>query len=195
MKKLITGVVVILAAALIGLKYFAAKNQAVPPSPAPGGTAEQQGVALPAGAKDYAAPSSVPSYVPPQATGSFELLALPAAALDLKGACEGGSPKEIMENHGKTWGYFTGRNIAFEPLRTQEIYNHIWDYFACTAVSRQDSTICSELPGENVKDAIRFGVPAYHPQKEGMKPGALEVQRRGGQRQQLKAAGSLRRDI
>lgn len=173
MKKLIIGVVVILAAALIGLKYFAAKKQAVETSPPPGISVEQQGVALPAGAKDYAAPDSMSSYSPPQATGSFELLALPAAALDLKGACDGGSPKEIMENHGKTWGYFTGRNLAFEPLKTQDIYNHVWDYYACTAASRQDSTICSELPGENVKDAVKFGVPMYNPLREGMKPGTL----------------------
>lgn len=156
MKKLIIGAVIILAAALLGLKYFAAKNQPVPPSPTSGIPTEQQGVALPAGAKDSVAPGSMSSYTPPQATGNFELLALPAAALDLKGACEGGSPKEIMENHGKTWGYFTGRRIAFDPPKTQAIYNYVWEYYACTAASRQDSAACSELPGDVIKDAVRF---------------------------------------
>lgn len=173
MKKLIIGVVVILAAALIGLKYFAAKKQAVDTSPAPGISIEQQGVALPAGSTNYAQPTSMVSYTPAQATGSYEMMALPAAALDLKGACEGGSPKEIMDNHGKTWGYFTGRRNAIDPVKTQDIYNHIWDYYSCTAASRHDSTVCSELPGENVKDAIKYGVPAFNTFKDTVKPGSL----------------------
>ncbi len=167
MKKIITGVVVLLAAALIGLKYFAAKNQIGMPQPAPQSRPEQEGVALPPGSTSYAPISSMPTYTPAQGTGNYELIALPAAALDLKGACEGGSPKEIIENHGKTWGYFTGRRNSFDPPKTQEMYNHIWDYYACTAASRQDSSICNELPGENVKDAARFGVPSYnHPEVE-----------------------------
>ena len=173
MKKIITGVVVILAAALIGLKYFAAKKQAPAVSPAPGIPIEQQGVALPAGSTDYAQPGSLVSYTPAQATGSYEMMALPPAALDLKGACEGGSPKEIMENHGKTWGYFTGRRNAIDNVKTQDIYNHIWDYYACTAASRHDSAICSELPGENVKDAVKYGVPAFNSRKDTIKPGSL----------------------
>ena len=173
MKKIIIGVVVILAAALIGLKYFAAKKQALDVSPAPGISVEQPGVALPAGSTDYVQPSSLVSYTPAQATGSYEMMALPAAALDLKGACEGGSPKEIMDNHGKTWGYSTGRRNAIEPLKTQDIYNHLWDYYSCTAASRHDATVCSELPGENVKDAVKFGVPAFNTRKESVKPGSL----------------------
>ncbi len=156
---------------MVGLKYFAAKNQVGMPQPATQPQAEQQGVALPPGSTDYIPPSPMPTSA--QATGSFEQLALPAAALDLKGACEGGSPKEIMENHGKTWGYFTGRNLAIEPIKTQDIYNHIWDYYACTAASRQDSSICSELPGENVKDVAKFGVPSFENPKVDSKIGAF----------------------
>lgn len=162
-----------LAAALVGLKYFAAKKQALITSPAQGLSEEQLGVALPAGSTDYAQPSPMVTYTPAHGTGSYEALALPPAALDLKGACEGGSPKEIMENHGKTWGYFTGRRNAIDPVKTQDIYNHVWDYYACTAASRHDSTICGELPGENVKDAIKFGVPAFNTFKDTVKPGSL----------------------
>ncbi len=171
MKKTITGVVVLLAAALIGLKYFAAKNQVGMPQPAPQPQTEQQGVALPPGSTSYQPISSMPTFTPTQGSGNYEMIALPAAALDLKGACEGGSPKEIIENHGKTWGYFTGRRNAFDPPKTQDLYNHIWDYYACTAASRQDSTICSELPGEPVKDAVKFGVPRYESIEAGSKNG------------------------
>lgn len=158
MKKIIIGVVVLLAAALIGLKYFAA-NKAAVTQPAPGIQAEPQGVALPAGSASYAPPAATLAFAPAQASGSYEQLALPAAALDLKGACEEGSPKLIMESHGKTWGYFTGRHNAFDPPQTQELYNFLWSYQACVAASRRDATACSELPGDVVKDSIRFGVP------------------------------------
>jgi len=163
MKKVIIAVVVILAAALIGMKYFAAKKQ--PGMPQTGAAAvqsqgEQQGVSLPAGSTAAFVPSTeMMSFTPAQATGSYEMLALPPAALTVKGTCEGGSPKEILENHGKVWGYFTGRHNAFEPKKTQEIYGYIWDYYACMASARQDSSVCSELPGEVVKDGLKFGVP------------------------------------
>ncbi|MBI4352194.1 MAG: hypothetical protein HY550_12225 [Elusimicrobia bacterium] len=157
MKKMIIGVVVLLAAALIGLKYFANKQPIV--APAPGMPAEPQGVALPAGSASPLSPAAMLASTPAQASGSYELLALPAAALEMKGACEEGSPKLIMENHGKTWGYFTGRRNAFDPPKTQELYNFLWSYQACVAASRRDSTACSELPGDVVKDSVRFGVP------------------------------------
>ena len=159
MKKIMIGVVVLLAAALIGLKYFAAKKQADVTRPAAPAESEQQGVALPAASTSYVIPNTAVTYTPVQATGSYELLTLPADALALKGACEGGSPKEIMANHGKTWGYSTGRRNSFEPKKTQEMYNYIWEYYACLAASRQDNAVCSELPGDVVKDGVKFGVP------------------------------------
>jgi hypothetical protein len=162
MKKIIIAVVVILAGSLIGLKYFAAKKQAgMPPSPvAMQPQPEQQGVALPPGSTGYGAPvESAASFTPTQATGSYALLALPPAAANIKGACEGGSPKEIFENHGKTWGYETGKRNAFEPKKSQEIYNYVWEYNACLAAARRDGTVCSELPGDIAKDPSMFGVP------------------------------------
>lgn len=159
MKKIITGVAVLLVAALIGLKYLDYKKQPGAIRPPPGGQVEPQGVALPPGSTGYIAPGNVTSYAPAQATGSYEQLVLPPAALTLKGACEGGSPKEIMESHGKTWGYYTGTRLAFKPEKTQEMYVYIWDYYACTASSRGDLAVCSDLPGEAPKDVVRFGIP------------------------------------
>lgn len=159
MKKTIIGVVVLLAAALIGLKYFDSKKRSGPVRPPQGYQTEQQGVTLPPGSTGYTVPDVMTTLSQPQATGSYEQLAFPAAALDLKGACAGGSPKEIMESHGKTWGYNTGTRIAFEPKKTQELYTYVWDYYACTALSRGDSSACSELPGEGPKDLIRFNIP------------------------------------
>lgn len=159
MKKLIIGVVVLLAAALIGLKYFDSRKQGgVLPQPQ-GFQTEQQGVALPPGSTGYTVPEQAATFNPTEATGSYEQLTLPLAALSLKGACEGGAPKDILESHGEVWGYFTGTRIAFEPKRTQEMYNYIWDYYACTAVSRGDASICNDLPGSAPKDIVRFGIP------------------------------------
>lgn len=158
MKKIFIGVVVLLAAALIGLKYLTSKKQAGAPSVMPGLQAEQQGVALPAGATGYVTADSAAPYSPAQeGSGNYETLSLPAAALGLKGACEGGSPKEIMENLGKTWGYSTGRRNAFEPKHTQEMYNFVWEYYSCLASAHQDITICNDLPGEPPKEALKFG--------------------------------------
>jgi len=149
MKKLIIGVVVVLAAALIGLKFFASKEQASVQSTAPSAVQpEQQGVALPTAAKDYSAAGAESVYVPTQAQGSYELFTLPASVMALKGACEGGSPREIMEAHGKTWGHFTGRRAAFDTNQKQEIYTFIASYYACLSLARQDITTCNELPGE-----------------------------------------------
>ena len=159
MKKIMIGVVVLLAAALIGLKYFAAKKQADVVRPAAPAETEQQGVALPAASTNYVIPNTAVTYTPAQATGSYELLNLPADALALKGFCEGGSPKEMLANHGKTWGYSTGRYISFAQKETQEMYGYLWQYYACLAAARQDNGVCSELPGEVVKDGVKFGVP------------------------------------
>ena len=159
MKKVIIGVVVLLAAALIGLKFMSQKVPSGQPSPAPGLSAEQQGVALPAGSAVNLTPEPSASYAPMQATGSYETLTLPSFALELKGVCEGGSPRDIMANHGKTWGYFTAQRNSFEPKKTQEMYNYVWDYYTCLAAARQDISVCSELPGEPPKDALKFGVP------------------------------------
>lgn len=156
MKKPIIIVVVLLAAALAALKYFSSKEQSAPP---PAGVAvaqpEQTGVALPAGATSYTAPPAESVYVPTQTMGSYEMLSLPPAALTLKGACEGGSPKEIIEAHNKAWGYFTGRRIAFDAKKSQVIYDMLGDYYACLAAARQDITACNELPGEAEKDGFK----------------------------------------
>lgn len=157
MKKTIIAIVVVLAAALVGLKYLASKKQAS--SPVPAGTAqqtEQTGVALPDSAKDYSAANTESVYVPTQANGSYEAFSLPPAAMAMKGACEGGSIKDIVENHGKTWGYFTGQRIAFDNKKTMEMYNFVGDYYACLAAARQDFTVCNELPAEAEKDGIKI---------------------------------------
>jgi len=156
MKKPIILVVVVLAGALAALKYFSSRNQppAAPPVQAP---AQQvpEGVALPEGAQDYTAPTaSEYVYVPSPNQGTYDSFTLPPAAMSLKGACEGGSIKEIMENHGRTWGYFTGRRVAFSPKKSQEIYTQIGDYYACLSAARHDITMCGELPGDAEQDGI-----------------------------------------
>ncbi|OGR79077.1 MAG: hypothetical protein A2X32_11185 [Elusimicrobia bacterium GWC2_64_44] len=157
MKKIIIGVVVLLAAALIGLKFFASKEQAAVQRPASqDGQQEQQGVALPSAAKDYSAVATESVYVPTQAMGSYEMFTLPAPVMALKGACEGGSPKEIMEAHGKTWGHFTGRRAAFDTNQKQEIYTYIASYYSCLALARQDITTCNELPGETEANGFKI---------------------------------------
>jgi hypothetical protein len=156
MKKPIILVVVVLAAALAALKYFSSRNQA-PAAPPAQATAQQvpEGVALPEGAQDFTAPpASEYVYVPSPNQGTYGSLTLPPAAMSLKGACEGGSIKEIVESHGKTWGYFTGRRAAFTPKKSQEIYTKIGDYYACLSAARHDITICGELPGDAEQDGI-----------------------------------------
>ncbi len=149
MKKNIIIAVVILAAALIALKYFASREQDSISAPAPAAQTAPEGVPLPDTARDNGrinADSS--SSAPPQSAGSYDTLTLPEAVLAQKGSCAGGSPKEIMDNHGKTWGYFTGRRIAFNHQRTQEMYNFVGEYYACLAVARRDLGVCGGLPGE-----------------------------------------------
>jgi hypothetical protein len=157
MKKIIVAVVVVLAAALFGLKFFASKEQAAVQRPAAASAQpEQQGVALPTAANDYSAVATESVYVPSaQASGSYEFFQLPAAVMGLKGACEGGSPKEIMEAHGKSWGYFTGRRAAFDMKQNREIYSLIANYYACLSMARQDVTACNELPGEVEADNVK----------------------------------------
>lgn len=154
MKKPIIGVVVLLAGTLAVLKYYSSREQAVAPPGTAARPPEQVGVALPAAATEYAAVSSESVYVPSNAVGNYESLSLPAEALALKGACEGGSPKEILEAHNRTWGYFTGRRSAIGTDKSKAIYDMLADYQACQAASRQDLTLCNELPGEAEKDGI-----------------------------------------
>lgn len=159
MKKIIIAVIVVLAGALIGLKYFASREQA--PVARPAGQAQQtdaQGVALPAAATDSPVVSQESTYIPDRASGTYELLTMPPAIMALKGSCEGGSPKDIMESHGKVWGYFTGRRAAFDAKKTQEMYDFMGSYYACLAAARQDITICNELPGEAEKDGVKVDV-------------------------------------
>lgn len=158
MKKAIIAVV-ILGAALVGLKFFSAKQQVAAPKPAQtAAQQEQQGVALPSGAKDVPAVNTESVYVPTQAMGSYDNFNLPANVSAVKGACEGGSPKEIMDAHGKTWGYFAGRRIALDNKKSQIIYDYVGDYYACLAASRQEFSVCNELPGEAEKDGIKTDV-------------------------------------
>lgn len=155
MKKAII-TVIILAAALVGLKYFSSRQQAAAPKPAQtAAQQEQQGVALPSGAKDAGPVNTESVYVPTQATGSYENFNLPANVSALKGACEGGSPKEIMDAHGKTWGYFAGRRIALDNKKSQILYDYVGDYYACLAASRQEFSVCNELPGDAERDGIK----------------------------------------
>lgn len=157
MKKPVIIVVILLAAALAALKFYSSKSE-VPVTVAPAaGQAqpEQAGVALPEGATSYAASQMESVYVPTHTMGSYETLTLPPAALMLKGACEGGSPKEMMENHNKTWGYFTGRRISFDGKKSQALYDLMGEYYACLAAARQDITVCNELPGEAEKDGFK----------------------------------------
>lgn len=149
MKKNVIVAVVLLAAALGALKYFSSREASdAPPS---GTQVEGQapgGVALPADAGDYGNASTESVYAPAQAMGSYDALTLPAAAFSVKGACEGGSPKDIVENHNRTWGYFTGRRTAFKQDKTKALYDFMGDYYACMAAARQDLSYCNDLPGE-----------------------------------------------
>ncbi len=157
MKKPIIIVVVLLAAALAALKYYSSKSQeAVTAPPAGQATQETQGVALPAGATEYAVPSgSEYVYVPSPGQGTYDSLTLPSPALALKGACEGGSIRDIIAEHGKSWGYFTGRRYAIGPEKSRDLYALIGDYYACLAASRQDVTFCNDLPGDAEQNGLR----------------------------------------
>jgi hypothetical protein len=155
MKKSIIIVVVMLAAALAALKYYSSKDQLAVPATAVNTEQVQEGVALPEGAASVVAPSSEYVYTPSANQGTYDSLTMPPAAMTVKGACKDGSISEIMANHGKTWGYFTGRRAAFTPKRSQDIYTEIGNYYACLASARHDITICGELPGDADQDGIK----------------------------------------
>lgn len=153
MKKTIIAVVV-LVAALAGLKYFSSKNAVTPPVAPAAPQQEQAGVALPETARNEKI-DTTSVYVEPAGSGSYDSIRLPEAAMAVKGACEEGSIKNILESHGRTWGYFVGNRIAMDGKKSQEIYDGLGDYYACVAVSRFDVQSCNELPGEAEKDGVK----------------------------------------
>lgn len=156
MKRNIIIVVVILAAALAVLKYLASRGQDEAASVPSQQEQAPEGVSLPEGAMDYGDIPSESVYAHSQASGSYDTLTLPDAALSLKGACKGGSPKDMVEDHGKVWGYFTGERISFNQDQSKAMYEFFGDYYACMAAARKDLSYCNNLPGDIESEGMKI---------------------------------------
>lgn len=158
MKKFIIGVVTVLAVVLIGLKFYSAKQ------PAPvqvQETAPQVGVSLPAAATASPEVPASGAGLPQQPIG-YSGLSFPPMTPLIKGACENGSPKEILDNHGKTWGYAAVKNVGLDLQHSQKIYDYLSSYYACASVVRGDAYLCNMLPAEalsSVSKADSFAAP------------------------------------
>jgi len=152
MKTKIIAVVIVLAAALGTLMYVSSRKRAeLPPPPQTAAPQAEQGVALPAGATEYSAPASVApisTYIPSAGPADYSKLSLIPAAMAAKGTCEKGSPKDIIEAHGRVWGYFMGQNVGFNPDQTDKTYQLLSEYYACASMARGDDSLCDSLPGE-----------------------------------------------
>ncbi len=159
MKIKIVIVVLVLAVAFAALKFMSSRKAPVTPAaPGPQVTQqEDQGVPLPAGATGQVPVSEVstPGYIPPVAPVDYSGLTLLPGAMEAKGACEKGSPKEIIAAHGRMWGYFMGQNVGFNPDQSRRVYDYISEYYACASMSRGDVSLCDLLPGEAAQDSVK----------------------------------------
>lgn len=148
-----TILVIVVLAALILLVQYVIEKKVVPAGP--GGSqapvAEQPlGVALPEDAAVSAA-RAVGNFVPETSGSVYGGIALPTIQPFYKGACEGGSLKEMLDTHDRYWGFFA-RNTAFTPEESNKMYNLLADYVGCQASARTDTTLCDNLPGVAEKD-------------------------------------------
>lgn len=151
MKKWAILVLVVLASALLLLQYAAEKKKtAMTPGSTPAPTAEQPlGVALPAEASK---PVTVPvdSYISQSGRGP---IVIPLVQSAYKGACEGGSLKDMMLSHDSYWGSFA-KDSPFLFEDTQKMYDFMVDYVSCQAAARADVSLCDSLPGPGEKDGV-----------------------------------------
>lgn len=161
MKKWAILVLVVLASALLLLQYAAEKKKtAMTPGSTPAPAAEQPlGVALPA---DASKPVTVPvdSYAAQSGRGP---IVIPLVQSAYKGACEGGSLKDMMVSHDTYWGSFA-KDSPFLPSDTLKMYDLMVDYVSCQAAARGDVSLCDSLPGPGEKDGIKVsleGSPSF----------------------------------
>ncbi len=156
MKKWTILVIVALAAVLLAMQYLMERKRG--PVPGPAGQpapSEQIGVALPPGATAYELPEAADNYVPEAAGGSAygSPIYLPFIQSAYKGACEGGSLKDMISTHGSYWGFFA-RGVAFNLDETNKMYGMLSDYVACSAAARLDISLCDSLPGASQGGAV-----------------------------------------
>ena len=155
MKKWAILIVVALAAALLIMQYAAEKKK-VPvmpggaPAPASGPAV---GVALPADALKPVT-STMDSFVPQNGRGP---IVLPLIQTSYKGACTGGSLKDMMDKHDVYWGSFA-KDTPIPPADSLKMYDFMEDYVSCQAAARTDVSFCDSLPGPGEKDGIKVSL-------------------------------------
>lgn len=143
MKKWVILVLVVLGCAMLALQYLMNKK-----APGPG-TATQtarlgpDGVPLPAVATGY---TETP-FVPPM--GNFNddptRLDIPIIPSDYKGACEGGSLREMLNTYNKYWGPLA-KDTPFSQNDMRQMFSFVGDYVSCVAIARDNALICDMLP-------------------------------------------------
>lgn len=143
MKKWVILVLVVLGCAMLALQYLMNKKT---PGAGPAATTAQlgpDGVPLPAGATGY---SETPFVAP---VGNFNddptRLDIPIIPSDYKGACEGGSLREMLATHNKFWGPLA-KETPFSQNDTRQMYSFVGDYVSCVAIARDNALICDMLP-------------------------------------------------
>jgi hypothetical protein len=154
MKKWTILVIVVLAGILLALQYVVEKKKsAVQSGGAMPALEEPVGVALPEGATTYMARQAENSM--PEVGGAvYGSIVLPTIQTAYKGACEGGSLREMLGTHDKYWGFFAW-DTPFTQAETQKMYGFLADYVACHAVARTDASLCDALPGPAEKKGYK----------------------------------------
>ena len=151
MKKWAILIVVVLAAALLIVQYSSEKKKgAMHPGTTATPAGEDVGVALPS---DASKPVTDPmnNFIPQSGGGP---LSIPLIQTSYKGACEGGSLKDMLETHDKYWGTFA-KDTPFNSDETRKMYGMMEDYVACHSAARADVSLCDSLPGSANKDGIK----------------------------------------
>ena len=161
MKKWAILVLVVLAGALLTMQYVAEKKKS---SGLPGAVtapvSEQAvGVALPQEASKSAG-NQADNFVSQNTGGPLALYSIQSS---YKGACEGGSLKEMLDSHDKYWGAFA-KETPFNFADTQKMYAYMVDFVSCQAAARTDVTLCDSLPGAAEKLGVKVTLessPSY----------------------------------
>jgi len=146
--------IVALAAILLSVQYVLDKKKtAIQAGGGMPAIEEPVGVALPEGATSYMARQA--ENVMPEAGGAvYGSISLPTIQTVSKGACEGGSLREMLATHDKYWGFFAW-DTPFTQAETQKMYALLADFVACHAAARTDVTLCDSLPGPAEKKGYK----------------------------------------
>jgi hypothetical protein len=84
-------------------------------------------------------------------------ISIPTMQSSYKGACPGGSLKDMLASHDTYWGSFA-KDTPFRFEDTLKMYELMQDYVSCHAAARTDVSFCDSLPGPAEKDGIKVSL-------------------------------------